>query len=373
MSDNLSGLAKTFAGVLVVVFLVAGVATVVSPPAWSDATATYNTSTLDRVGDLATVPAANGTIDAGAGAGDKVVLFDMAHANAVDEGDVQPLVTALVEQGHEVRFVGATSSGPDGGLNQSLAQADAFVSIAPGQRFTGDEARGLADFAERGGRVLLMAEPTSSSAAPQVAGGAPAQPGGSGGTLTQVSARFDVAVGTGYLYNMGENANNYRHVYATPAGNGPLVEGVDRVVLEGAVPVTTARGVQPALTATEGTQLSSTREADEYAVAARNGDVAVVGDASVVQPGAVTRADNEVLVGNLVEHLVTGSKRPPAPGSDGSARRPGAPDSGPDLPPGQPTPPPERQTPPDEPTPTPANTPTPATTPTPAGTTTSGS
>lgn len=349
MSDR-PRLAVAFGGVLVLVLLFAAVAGIVSPPAWSEPAAPYNGSAVDPADGLASVPAAEGTVEADAATGEKVVLIDMAHGNAVEESDVQPLVDALVDAGHSVRFRGATGPGPDGTLNDSLAGADAFVSIAPNQRFTPAEARGVADFARRGGRVLLVAEPTTASLPTPLAGPVPGgQPGAGGttGTLTQVSSQFDVAVGTGYLYNMAENANNYQHVYATPAGGGPLVEGVDRVVLQRATRVTPASGVGASLTATDGTRLSSTREAGTYAVAARSGDVAVVGDASVLEPGTVRLADNEAFVGNLVEHLVTGTKRPAPPGSGGQdPARPG----------GRPTPPGDLPTPPGDP-PTPTETP----------------
>lgn len=357
MNDRIPRLAGTFVGILVVVLLVASVVALASPPAWSESVSPYDASTIDPADRIATPPPAEGTIDAGATAGEKVVLVDMGHANAVEESDIQPLVAALVEGGHEVRFYSPDRGGPRGNLNASLAGADAFVSAAPEERFSEAEADGVADFADRGGRVLLLAEPPSPSpnvplTSPQPPGGVPG-PGPQEATLTQVSSRFDVDVGTGYLYALSAETNNFRHVTATPAGGGPLVEGVDRVVLERATRVTAGAGARPSLTATDGTQLSATREPGAYAVAVRSGDVAVVGDASIVEPGTVRRADNEVFVGNLAEFLVTGNKRPAPPDAGQPGGRPTPPGDLPRPPGDQPDGP---GTPPaDEPTPAPDN------------------
>lgn len=327
MIDRLGPLSTAFLGILLAILLLAGIAGAISPPAWSESASPYNTSVVDPSDRLASVPEADGSIEGGGAAPtEKTVLIDLGHANGVDESDIQPLVDALVDEGHVVRFYSPSPRSPGADLNQSLRSADAFVSFDPGQRFTEAEARGVADFARRGGRVLLVGEPPQPSPVPLVPGAI--GPGGGSGdaTLTQVSSAFDVALGTGYLYNMAENANNFQHVYATPARSGPLTEGVERVLVKRAAPVVPDEGIQPALSVTEGTRLSTTRSSGTYAVAVRNGDVVVIGDTSLFEPDTVRLADNEVFVGNIVDHLVSGSKRPPRDrGSQGPPRPPDAP------------------------------------------------
>jgi hypothetical protein len=82
----------------------------------------------------------------------------------------------------------------------------------------------------------------------------------------------------------------------------------------------------------EGTTLSSTRRTGEYAVAVRNGDVAAIGDTSFLAREDVYEADNEVLVGNLADFLVSGDKEPGAP-AEPEPDRPAGP-TGPVRPPG---------------------------------------
>lgn len=240
----------------------------------------------------------------------KVIVIDSSHSNSYSRAEIQPLVDTLVENGHEVRFYGSSGqqSFQTATLNDSLAQADAFVSIAPGSRFSDDEVRGLESFEERGGRVLLLAEPDSLeiSTSGGLFGFGVSQVSTS---LTALSTSFGMNVDTGYLYNMYERQNNYRNIYAEPSAEGNLTEGVDRVMFPQATAVSVdSSNVTTALTAIDRTQLSSTREGGTYAVAAQNGNVTLVADSSFIAPTHHQVADNEVLLGNVAEFLVTGNK-----------------------------------------------------------------
>lgn len=240
------------------------------------------------------------------------VLIDAAHGNEFSEAELAPLIQTLVENGHTVDYY----RGRGGSLNESLRGADAYVVINPSQPFQDREAQGVEAFADAGGRVLMLGDPPSVQF--------------SGGFLfasfeevaykqTGVASRFGVAFGSGYLYNVEENDANFKSVYATPTGEGALTDGVDRVVMRNAVPVATGSG-SVAMVGTEGTTLSSTRRTGEYAVAVRNGDVAAIGDTSFLAREDVYEADNEVLLGNLADFLVSGDKEPGAPAEPGPDR-----------------------------------------------------
>ena len=182
--------------------------------------------------------------------------------------------------------------------------------------FSGADAAGLKAFTEAGGRVVLMNEPSRQapaglfgSSSSSGSFGAPPNP------LLPVSSQYGLTYENGYLYNMADNANNYRNVYATPSGDSPLTEGVDRVVLHESVAVD---GGDTLLSATEGTTLSTTRRSETYGVLTRSGNLVAVGDASIFDQEYVYHADNEVLVGNLLDYLVSGDKTPEdAPGDGG--------------------------------------------------------
>jgi hypothetical protein len=249
----------------------------------------------------------------------KTVLVDVGHENDVTKTQLEPLLSTLVENGHRIRFY----RGQRRSLNESLRGADAFLVASPRQRYTSDELAGVEAFTDAGGRVLVMGDPPSV----QASGGLLFGLGGLEPTASRTTAlgsTYGVAYGSGYLYNMAENDNNYKSIFARPTGNTELTSGVDRVVLREAVPLRTA-GATRALVGTDGTHLSTTRDAGEYAVLARSGNVVAVGDTGFVTRENAYDADNDVLVGNLADFLVDGEKAPGAPtppGADQSERPP---------------------------------------------------
>lgn len=270
--------------------------------------------------ELASQPVEDGEVELDSSTSGKVVVVDDAHGNGFDEVQVRPLVNALTENGHEVRFY-QPERGPSGGaLNATLRDADAFVSLAPENRFTDGEAESVEAFLDAGGRVLAAGEPEGASPATSVISIGVST--GGGPTTAEFAPALSpqgLTVGTGYLYDMSQNLNNHANVHATASRDSDLTAGVGTVVLHEATPVT---GGEVLLTTPESAELSTTRDAGEYGVLARSGNLAVLGDASVLDPDWVTVADNEVLVGNLLDYLVTGD-REPMPETDGSQPGPG--------------------------------------------------
>ncbi|MFB6103024.1 MAG: DUF4350 domain-containing protein [Haloplanus sp.] len=258
-----------------------------------------------------------GEISMGSDATGKTILVDVGHENSVSKSKLEPLLSTLVENGHRVRFY----RGQRASLNESLRSADAFLVVSPRQRYTNDELAGVEAFTDAGGRVLVMGDPPSV----QVSGGLlfgriqPTAP-----RTTSLGSTYGIAYGSGYLYNMEENDNNYQSIYATPASGSGLADGVERAVMREAVPLRTADGTR-VLVGSQGTTLSTTRDTGQYAVVVRSGNVTAVGDTDFVSRKNAYDADNEVLLGNLADFLVDGDKRPGAPakpGADQPARPP---------------------------------------------------
>jgi hypothetical protein len=289
---------------------------------------------------VATPPGEDGELSMSADASGKVVVIDVAHAGSIDREALTPLVSTLTENGATVRYhVGERQNGQP--LNASLRSADAFVVLGAEQRYTESELNGLAAFSDAGGRVLLLNEPSQASTAglgllSPTASESVTKP------MAPLASQYGLSYGNGYLYNMHEYDTNYRSIYATPSGDTALTEGVDRTVFYAAIPV---RGGDTAVTATEQTTLSQTRRQGTYGVVTRSGNVAAVGDTSVLTQEFLYRADNEQLVGNLLDFLVTGEKSPagaPQPAESGAAgpseTLPGTGSGGGSVPPATPEP-----------------------------------
>jgi len=244
---------------------------------------------------LATPPAERGDVAVDSTTTDKTIVIDQSHNNSVSPDAISPLVQRLVADGHSVQFY-TDAIARNHSLNTTLEDADAFVVVAPEDQYGPDEQEYVAEFAENGGRVLLVNEPERQSADETNTSATP---------LTNLASTFGFGFGSGYLFDQTQYNTNHRDIYAYPAGNGPLSDGVDRLTLHAARPVT---GGEPAYTTNETTELSETRRAQSYTVLARQNNVVALGDRSLLGQEYVYADDNEVLVGNVIEFLVSGNR-----------------------------------------------------------------
>jgi hypothetical protein len=226
-------------------------------------------------------------------------------------GEIEPITRALIRAGHEVRFYrGGDAMRPgESRLNRSLADADAFLVVGA-SGFTPADLNGIEAFADAGGRVVVVHDATAGGMSVGIPGiPGPIRPTGPGGAPADaLTSRFGISTGEGYLYNMQENDENHKRVFASPAG-GRLAEGVDRLVLDTASPVYSGTG-RTVVTASDGTHYSVSRDADEFAVAVRSGDALVLGDTAMLTETNYNRADNEVFLGNVLTFLTSGTKVP---------------------------------------------------------------
>ncbi|ELZ40610.1 hypothetical protein C463_14920 [Halorubrum californiense DSM 19288] len=242
-------------------------------------------------------------------------------SGGVADRDIRPLANALIENGHEV---GVYVPGPNQRrparpgadtttqLGERLADADAFVTFRTD--YEPDELDAIESFVDSGGHVVLATEPDAAYSEPGAA---------------SLDATLDVTTESGYVYNMDENDLNYQRVYAEPTGETPLTEGVDRAMFPSATPVGTTATGGDVLRPIAGSELSTTRAATEAPLVVRNDDVVAIGDSDFLSPDNARRADNDALIGNLADFLVTNDRTPP--GSGGA--------SGPTQPPGPGQPP----------------------------------
>lgn len=291
----------------------------------------------------------NGSIAIDTAESGKRILVDTSHNNQYERADLEPIVEALFEAGHTVEF------GTGGAFAANLSQYDGVLVIQPLTRYTSTEREALREYTDDGGRVVFLAEPTQTSlstgfltsSTTTVAFGA-----------NDATAQYGMRMGAEQLYNVDDEANdnNFKSIYATPAGDGPLTDGVERVTFDTAGYATVAADTEAetAISAVEGTRTLETRRTGTYPIVVRNGNAVFVADSSFVAPSEVYDADNEVFVSNLLAFLAGGEATgggatPSASAETGAETATSAPDgTGPEPTPRTPTP---------EPTPTPGPTP----------------
>jgi hypothetical protein len=261
---------------------------------------------------LATTAEESGDLSLSGTADSKHVVIDTGHGNDVDRATLAPMIDALTRNGHSVTFYRGERNQP---LNASLRTADAFVVVEPGQSFTTAERRGMGAFTEAGGRVLLAGEPPSQGLSLASLLGLPAQQGGATAPMTGLAASFGFGIGDGYVYDLDQYDTNYRNPYASPtAGIGGDAK---LVTLHEA---TTVTGGTQLLETSETSTVSSDRMDGARTVAARDDNVVVLGDASLLDREWIRRNDNEAFVSGVLEFLVIGDKEagiPAPPGGDG--------------------------------------------------------
>lgn len=206
------------------------------------------------------------------------------------ERSVGTLLSTLVANGHEIEFYtgtgGRASFGEMPALSDDLADADAFVTTAP-TALSDDDRNAITTFAGAGGRVFVGADP------------------GQARGVVELGSNTGIYQETGYLYNVADNDQNYLSIFAEPGGSSSLTDGIERLVFRGAAPIGHAEA-DPVFVSGAETELTTTQRADTYGVAAVSDNVSVVGDTSFLRAENAYRADNNVLIGNVADYLVTG-------------------------------------------------------------------
>lgn len=270
--------------------------------------ATVDNPQFDPSGSLIEAAPEDGTIRMESDAADKTILIDAGHGNSPSADSIDPLVSTLVANGHSVRFFDPQAN-PRASLNASLRGADAFVTITPTRRYSDGQLAGIAEFTEAGGRLAVLSEPSAGGSLGGLLGSLLGVSSGPSGPATSgLSTQYGLELGAGSLYDI-DSERNYASVNASEA-SGSLGAGVQAAVLRDAAPVVTGPDAQVALRSSPDAQLTTTRRSGEYAVAAQQGPVAVIGDTDFLTPDDAYRGDNEVLIGNLADFLVSGEKTP---------------------------------------------------------------
>lgn len=310
MNDDRRTRVGLFVGTLALVVIgamVAGFVIADTPPERSDATVENDYFTSEALLEASEMTPRSGEIELDARPSRTVLI-----STDGDPNDLEPIVDALVEHGHDVRVRGAGGSAvpitaitgtgtaqagvssAEDGLESELAETDALF-IVGGSQLSETDHETVEEFSDAGGRVVLAADST--------------------GTLNSdidgLTSRFGMALGGGYLYDMHDNDANYQRVYASGANAG-LADGVDEIVVDSAAPIRHDTGTAIA-TASGETKYSTTRQSGEFDVAVRNGNTVVIGDSDIATPLNYNRADNEQLLGNALEHLTAGPTAPYSP------------------------------------------------------------
>jgi hypothetical protein len=218
----------------------------------------------------------------GRGAGARVV-FDGVHENAFSVSEISSLLEVLSSLGVEYEIVESQED-----LFKALKYSDTFVVISPITAFTKEETSAVKEFLGKGGKLSLIYDPTR------------------GGSINSISTQFEVVFAPDYLYNMEENAGNYRNIFIKKFRPSPVTSGIEKITLFTASSISSDGGV--ALTDDKTT--SSSQGAGPHTAIVLLGDsIFAISDQSFFQHPNDRVTDNGRLISNIAGFLGDGKRR----------------------------------------------------------------
>jgi hypothetical protein len=266
----------------------------------SIATPEYSTFTIPQP-PLSTAAAAAEPEGVATGA---IVLLDQTHNNFFSVSELASLTGMITARGGKVENI--LSGGYDERtLADQLKYAAAYISVSPFQTYTAGEVQLLREFVGRGGRLLVLTDPTRSIARYDNSGFSNVVVFSDVIAANTLLAPYDITFTDDYLYNMTDYEGNFRNVYIRNFGDHPLTDGLQTVVLYAAHSVQTKTGT-PLLLTSGSTKSSRTDAGGELSAAAldSSGKVLAVGDMSFLQPPYNQVADNALWIQRIANFLL---------------------------------------------------------------------
>lgn len=253
-------------------------------------------------------PPANTFVDAPA-VGTGLVLLDRAHDNQFELEEISFLDGRLAARGFELlEFTG-------GDLATALRAVNAFIVIAPLQPFDLAEVQAVTQFVDRGGRLLLVGDPTrfAVNVVEDDFMGFVLTIDSAEIPLNSLANEFDIIFNGDYLYNTLENEGNFRNIILNARGfsGSALTDDLERLVFYGANSLQVGARATAVLTADDNTWSSATDRAGGLALAAasRDGRVLALGDVHIFTRPYYTVYDNSQFIARIADFVTDTAER----------------------------------------------------------------
>lgn len=231
---------------------------------------------------------------------DGVIVVDYNHNNALFIEELNLLLSKLVTRGYgyEIVLNGEDDSEENGGngLAGKLRYADALILPLPRAEYSDEEVAQIEQFVEKGGRVLIIGDPTRTVVVE---------------ALNSIAGAFGIIYANDYLYSLDNNDNNYRNVVYTEFNDSPVTKGLgesDKVIFYSSSSVN-APGDEIILG--DETVHSSRSEGGRAMAAAAlttNDQVLAVGDLTFMNEPYSAVESNGILINNIADFLAGGER-----------------------------------------------------------------
>ena len=223
-----------------------------------------------------------------------LMLVDALHVNSFEEEEVVTLKSWVANRGYDVEVVGGFAPVEVEArltlLEDKLRRADSFLVVLPRVGYSEAEVDLVERFVEKGGKLLLISDPTRPS------------------RINILAKRFGVEFQPDYLFNTLEYDLNFRHIFVRDFQPAPITSGLDTIALYIAGSV---RSSGHGLAFTDVNTRSSLVEAAEdfYPIAwGESQNVLAIGDFTFMVPPYNSLVDNGKFLSNLADYL-TDSRR----------------------------------------------------------------
>ena len=215
------------------------------------------------------------------------LLVDTGHRNAFALAEITGLVNLVTGRGYDIEFVGEPGEPV---LEEALRSADAFLVISPVLPYERGEANLVVDFVERGGKLLLVAEP------------------GRPHNINSLSEPLGVSFRPDYLYNLAEHDSNFQEFFVRDFQAHAVTAGINELVFYYAGSIESP-GASLALTGAGTSSSISRRDVPRSPlVVGAHRNVLAVHDLTFMIPPYDAIRDNSRLVANIADFLTEEQK-----------------------------------------------------------------
>lgn len=229
-------------------------------------------------------PSTNSSRNASSADERKVVLIDHSHENAFYGEELTMLLSEIASRNYTARYFEA---GED--LEERLNQTEAFVVLSPWTRFSDSEIDSVRRFAENGGRLLMVLDPTRALSDP----------------INSLAVEFGVVFGNGFLYNLEEHYGNYRNLIISDFKESNITRGLKTIVFYTASHIYSNDQVAFTSDRTFSSEGELTKRFSPIAFVSEKG-VLAIGDQTFLTEPYCYMEDNQKLVSNVADFLTSG-------------------------------------------------------------------
>ena len=223
-----------------------------------------------------------------------LMVVDAAHRNSYRQSEISVLLSRIASRGAVVEYIGdfrtTEAAKRVSLLEESLRRADALLVILPRDAYTVAEADLVERFVRKGGKLLLISDPTRIH------------------QMNSLAERFGVNFQPDFLFNQHEHDLNFQNIFVRQFQPDEITSGVNSIALYSAGSIQTSGsgiaftdGLTESSVSPSGVGLSPIAWGDS-----RN--VLAVGDFTFIIPPHNAALDNDQLLSNIADFATASSR-----------------------------------------------------------------